>query len=160
MTFDNSRTIIGLRIKGFTATSLFLVFIILTYAERVIRFPVAGIKESTATIILAIIYVLIIFFPLFLKKMYIYYSDDGENIVVKYFYAGMIAGKKNSIIINKKTLAGYKLEKGFLGITPAIIITQSMKQGLAKYPPICISSLKRKEKENILKSLNSYSGGV
>lgn len=160
MTFDNSKTIIGLRIKGFAATIIFLVFIVLTFAERVIRFPVAGIQESTATIVLASLYLVIIFMPLMLRKMYIYFSDDGENIVVKYFFAGMIAGKKNSIIINKQTFAGYKTEKGFLGLFPTLEISQRVRNGIAKYPPISISSLKRREKEKIFNSLNSYSGRV
>jgi hypothetical protein len=160
MTFDNSGTIIGLRLRGFAATIIFLVYIVLIYVGRVIRFPLAGIEESTATITLAGVYLFIIFFPLFMKKNYIYYSDDGDNIVIKYFYAGMIARKKNSIVINKKTFAGYEKDKGFMGIFPSIIITQRIKQGIAKYPPICISSLKRKEKEKIFSSLNLYSGEV
>jgi hypothetical protein len=159
MTFDNGRTIIGLRIRGFVATVIFLLYIILTYVGRVIRFPIADIRESTATIILTGVYLIIIFLPLLLKKMYIYYSDDGDDIVLRYFYAGMITGKKNSIVINKKTFAGYRKEKGFLGIFPSIIITQRVKQGVAKYPPVCISSLKRKEKARIFNSLNEYSDG-
>ena len=158
MTIDNSKTIIGLRIKGFTATILFLVFIILTFFEKIIKFPVAGIQESTATIALASLYCIIVFMPLILRKMFIYYSDDGENIVVRYFFAGMIAGKKNSIIISKQTFAGYKIYKGFLGLFPTIEISQRVRNGIAKYPPISISSLNRKEKEKIFNSLNSYSG--
>jgi hypothetical protein len=160
MTFDNSRTIINQRLRGFVATIIFLVYIVLIYVGRVIRFPLESIQSTPVTIALSSIYLIIILLPIILKKMYIYYSDDGDNLVIKYFYAGMITGKKNSIVINKKTFAGYRIEKGFLGIFQAIIVTQRMKQGIAKYPPVSISSLKRKEKEKILYSLNSYSGGV
>jgi hypothetical protein len=160
MTFDNGKTIIGLRLRGLAATIVFLVYIVLIYVGRLIRFPIAGFQESTSTIVLSGLYLLIILLPTFLRKMYIYYSDDGDNIVIKYFYAGMITGKKNSIIINKKTFAGYTIEKGFLGFLQSIVLTQRMKQGIAKYPPVSLSSLNRKEKENILNSLDSYSGGV
>jgi hypothetical protein len=160
MTFDNAKTIISLRLRGLAATIIFLIYIVLIYVGRFFRFPVEGIQESTATIILSLLYLFIIFLPLIMKKMYVYYSDDGDNIVIKYFFAGMITGKKNSIIISKKTFAGYSLEKGFLGMFPSIILTQRLKQGVAKYPPVSISSLKRKEKEKLLHSLNLYLGGM
>jgi hypothetical protein len=160
MTFDNGKTIISLRLRGFAATIIFLVYLVLIYIGRVIRFPIGNIQEAPATIVLSGIYLFIIFLPLFMKKMYIYYSDDGDNIVFKYFYAGMIAGKKNSIIVNKKTFAGYSIKRGFMGTFPSIVMTQRIKQGIAKYPPICISSLKRKEKEKIIGSLNLYSREV
>jgi hypothetical protein len=160
MTFDNGKTIISLRLRGFAATIIFLVYIVLIYVGRVIRFPIGNIQESPATIVLSGIYLFIILLPLFMKKMYIYYSDDGDNIVFKYFNAGMITGKKNSVVINKKTLAGYSRKRGFLGIFPSIILTQKLKQGIAKYPPIYIGSLNRKEKEKIFNSLNLYSREV
>jgi hypothetical protein len=160
MTFDNSKTIIILRMRGFVATVIFLIYIVLIYVGRVIRFPIADIQETTATIVITVLYLIIIFLPLFTRKMYIYYSDDGEDIIFKYFYAGMITGKKNSIVINKKTFAGYKKENGFLGLNRTLIVSQRIKQGIAKYPPICINSLKKKEKEKIFKSLDQYGGAV
>jgi hypothetical protein len=160
MTFDNGKTIISLRLRGFVATIIFLIYIVLIYVGRVIRFPIGNIQESPATIVLSIVYIFIIILPFFLRKMYIYYSDDGENIVIRYFYAGMITGKKNSVVIKKETFAGYSIKKGFMGTFPSIVMTQRIKQGIAKYPPICISSLKRSEKDKLLNSLNSYSRGV
>jgi hypothetical protein len=35
-----------------------------------------------------------------------------------------------------------------------------MKEGVAKYPPIYISALKRQDKDSILESLNSYAPRV
>jgi hypothetical protein len=156
MTFDNSKTIIALRLRGFAATVVFLIYIVLIYVGRVVRFPIGDIQETPATIVITSLYIFIIFLPLALRKMYVYYSDDGDNIVFKYFYAGMITGKKKSIVINKQTLAGYKKTKGFLGINPSIIITQRLKQGSATYPPVNIGSLRRKDKESIFRSLDQY----
>ena len=157
MTFDNSKTIIALRLRGFAATVIFLIYIVLIYVGRVVRFPIGNIQETPATIVITTLYIIIIFLPLMLRKMYVYYSDDGDNIVFKYFFAGMITGKKRSIVINKQTLAGYKINKGFLGINPSILITQRLKQGSAKYPPINIGSLRKKDREVIFRSLDKYS---
>ena len=42
MTFDNSKTIIGLRIKLFGATVIILAYIVLTYIAEIIKYPTAG----------------------------------------------------------------------------------------------------------------------
>ena len=36
-----------------------------------------------------------------LNYQYVFYSDEGENIVFRYFNAGIVGGKKNSIEIYK-----------------------------------------------------------
>ena len=52
MTFDNSKTIISLRIKLFGATVLLLAFIVLTYIAKMIKFPLLGMSDTTWTLIL------------------------------------------------------------------------------------------------------------
>jgi len=44
MTFDNSKTITGFRIKLFAATVIFLGWLLLAFAARVIKFPMLGME--------------------------------------------------------------------------------------------------------------------
>jgi len=92
-----------------------------------------------------------------LNYQYIYYSDDGNNLVFRYFISGIFGGKKNSIEINKMTFSGFTLEKRFFGLIQSIILFQNLKEGKAKYPPIYISALSREEKAKMIRSLNSFS---
>jgi len=157
MTFDNSKTIIGVRIKLFAATIVFLGYLLLAFAARIIKFPVLGMQETAWTVLIAALYIFIFFIPLMLNYQYIYFSDDGVNIVFRYFTAGIIGGRKNSIEINKQTFSGYSLEKKFFGLIQSITLYQQIKGRKAIYPPIFISALTRNEKSKVFTALNSYS---
>ena len=156
MTLDNSQTIISLRIKLFIATVLFLVFIILTYVAKKIKYPFLGMSDTTWTVILVACYVVFVFFPMFLNYQYIFFSDDGNNIVFRYFNAGIVGGKKNSVEISKKAFSGYKLVKKLFGLNQSIVLYTQLKQGIAKYPPIYISALNKETKNKVLRVLNTY----
>lgn len=157
MTFDNSKTIISLRIKLFAATIVLLAYIAMAYVIKMIKFPLLGMNETFWTILLVGIWVILAILPMILNYQFISYSDEGEFIVFRYFTAGITGGKKNSVEINKTTFSGYKIETRFFGLIQSIILLQRFQKGIAKYPPIHISALTGEEKVKIIKSLNSYS---
>ena len=158
MTFDNSKTIISLRIKLFGATVIILSYIVLTYIAQIIKYPLLGMSDTAWTLILLGLYFAYAFLPMVLNYQYIYFSDEGENIVIRYFTAGIIGGRKNSIEINKKGFSGYKTETRLFGLIQSIILYQKFQEGIAKYPPVYISALSREERSKLLRSLNQYIG--
>jgi len=153
MTFDNSTKIISLRIRLFAETVVLLGFIAITYFAKLLRFPILGMSDTLLTVILIFIYFVLIFYPMALNYQYIYFSDDGDSIIFRYFMAGIVGGKKNSVEISKESYAGYKKESRFFGLIQNVILYQQLREGVAKYPPIYISILTRKEKAKVLNSL-------
>jgi hypothetical protein len=160
MTFDNSKTIISLRIKLFGATVLFLAFIVLTYVAKLIKYPLFGMSDTFWTVILAAIYLFVAFLPVFLNYQFIYFSDDGEDIVIRYFTSGIFGGRKNSVEISKKSFSGYKIDTSLFGLVRSITLYQQFKEGVAKYPPVYISALTREERTKVLRALNLYAPSV
>jgi len=156
MTFDNSRTIISFRIKMFFATILLIAWLVVVYAAELIKFPLLGMSDTVLTLILVGIYLVIVFLPMVRNFQFVFFSDEGENIVFRYFFAGIVGGKKNSISISKKTFAGYKYEKKYLGLIKSVILHQKIGQGIATYPPVYISALTREQREKLLSWLNQY----
>jgi hypothetical protein len=156
MTFDNSKTLISLRIKLFAATVILLAYLAMAYVIRLIKFPLLGMSETLWTLILVLIWLVLAIVPLVLNYQFISYSDEGEFIVFRYFTAGITGGKKNSVEINKSTFSGYKVDKRFFGLIQSITLLQKFQQGVAKYPPIYISALTGDEKSKIIKSLNTF----
>jgi len=154
MTFDNSKTIISLRIKLFGATVLILTYIVLTYIAKMIKYPLLGMSDTAWTLILIGLYFLYAFLPMFLNYQYIYYSDEGEKIVFRYFTAGMLGGRKNSIEINKQSFSGYKREVRLFGMIHSITLYQKFQEGVASYPPVYISALSKAERSKIFRALN------
>ena len=156
MTFDNSKTIISFRIKLFGATIVLLAYLAMAYVIRMVKFPLLGMSDTVWTVILTAIWVILAFLPMILNYQYISYSDDGENIIFRYFTSGIVGGKKNSIEISKISFSGYKIETRFFGLIQSITLFQKFQEGVAKYPPVYISALKPEEKVKVIKSLNAY----
>jgi hypothetical protein len=156
MTFDNSKTIISLRIKLFGATVVLLTYLAMAYVIKLIKFPLLGMGDTPWTVILIAIWVSFAFMPMVLNYQYISYTDEGEFIIFRYFTAGIVGGKKNSVEINKISFAGYKTETRFFGMVHNIILYQKFQEGIARYPPIYISALSRAERDKIFKSLNLH----
>ncbi len=156
MTFNNSKTIIGFRIKLFAATVILLVYFVLAYVGKLIKFPLLGMSDTFWTLVMVSCYMIILFLPVILNYQYIYFSDEGNKIIFRYFTTGIISGRKNSIEIDKKSFSGYKVEKRYLGLIQSIILFQRLNEGVAKYPPVHISSLTREERNKVFRSLNSF----
>jgi hypothetical protein len=160
MTLNNSKSVINLKIARRTSIILLLAFLLLTYVAKIIKYPLLGINQAGWTILILACFLIIIFLPLFLNYQYVYFTDEGETIIFRYYTAGFIEGKKNSIEINKRTFSGFTLEKRFFGLIQSIKLYQRHKKGVAKYPPVYISGLKREDRAKILKSLNSFAPQV
>ena len=156
MTFDNSRTIISIRIKLFGVTVVFLAFIVLTYIAEMIKYPLLGMGETTWTLVLSVLYLLYAFMPMYLNYQYIYFSDEGEKIIFRYFTAGIVGGRKNSIEIDKKTFSGFRIDKKLGGLIQSITLFQKFREGVAKYPPVYISALSKEERNKIFRALNQH----
>jgi len=156
MTFDNTKQIISIRIKLFIATVLILTYLAAAYLIKLIKFPVLGLSDVTCTIILIVLYLIFFFIPVILNYQYISYSDDDENIVFKYFNAGMAGGKKNSIKIYKTAFASYKTESRLFGLDKILILFQKVGHGIAKYPPIHLSALSKDQRNKLIRALNEH----
>lgn len=156
MTFDNSKIIISLRIKLFVATVILLGYLGIVYAAQLVKFPLLGLSDTVWTLILVAVYLVVVFLPMLRNFQFVFYSDEGGNIVFKYFLAGIVGGKKNSVSITKKSFAGYKTESKYFGLSESIILFQKMGQGVAKYPPVYISALTKDQRKKLFESLNKY----
>jgi hypothetical protein len=145
-----------LRIELFVTSVLLLLFIILSFFTRILKFPLLGLSETTWTIILVSIWLFIVILPIILNYQFISYSDEGEKIIFRYFTSGIFGGKKYSVEIDKKSFSGYKTESRLFGLLQTITLFQQYKEGVAKYPPFYISALTRKERQKVFGSLNLY----
>jgi hypothetical protein len=157
MTFDNSKTIVSFRVRQVILTILLLAYIIMAFPAAIIKFPVLGMSETVLTLLLVGIWVLFTFVPALLNYQFVYFSDDSEKIIIRYFNAGMLGGKKNSVEIDKNSFAGYRTESSFFGLVTSLTLMQNFREGVAKYPPVYISALTKEQKSNLFHALNSYS---
>jgi hypothetical protein len=128
----------------------------LTYVAKLIRYPLLGMSDTIWTIALTGIWLILTFMPVFLNYQFIFFSDEGEKIIFRYFVAGFISGKKNSVEIDKRTFSGYKIESSFFGLIQSLTLYQKFNEGVAKYLPVYISALSPEERAKVIRSLNSF----
>lgn len=160
MTINNSKSVVNLKIIQRISIILYLTFMLLAFVANILKFPFLGISKTIWTVFLTACFFIIVFLPVLLNYQYIFFSDEGDTIIIRYFGSGFIEGKKNSVEIGKRTFSGFTLDKRFFGLRQSITMYQRMKEGIAKYPPVYISALKREDKKSILESLNSYAPRV
>jgi hypothetical protein len=156
MTFDNSKTIINFRIWLFFATLVAIAWIAFAYLIKLIKFPLLGVNDGIWTLVIIVIWLVIAFIPMIFNYQYVFYSDEGENIVFRFFNAGIVGGKKNSIEIYKPTFAGYQVSEKYFGLSSTLTLFQKTGPGTAKFPPVYISALTKDQKEKLIRSLSSY----
>jgi hypothetical protein len=156
MTFDNSKTIVNFRIKLFFVTILALAWLAVAYIAKLIKFPLLGLDDGIWTLSVVAIWIIVAFLPMILNYQFIYFSDDGENLVFRFFTAGIVGGKKNSVEISKRTFAGYETGSKYLGLSRSIILFQQVGNGIANYPPIHITALTREQRKKMLQALSMY----
>jgi hypothetical protein len=160
MTLNNSKSIINLKISRRASLIVYAAFLLLAFVARIIKFPLLGIGLTGWTIFFTASFLAIILIPLLLDYHYIFYSDEGDSIIIRYYSTGLLEGKKNSIEIDKRNFSGFTLEKKFFGLNQSITLYQRHKKGVAKYPPVFINAMKQADRIKMLKSLNSYAPRV
>jgi hypothetical protein len=156
MTLENRKTAIKVRLRAFFSSLIFISIIIVIYTTRLFNSPIFGLNKYEYTILFVLVYIFTLLFSYSLNLNYIYYSDDGYAIIFRYYSLRIFSSRKSSIEIPKKYFVRFETKTSFLGLKENIILYQQIKTAEAKYPPISITSLTRKEKNKIKKSLSRY----
>ncbi len=157
MTIDIRRTVIKKKLRSFFTTIIVILVIVLILFTNVYNEELLNVDKVLLTLIIAGLYILAILFNVIRDFNYIYYNDEGDKIVFRYFSLSVFTQKKNSIEIPKRSFAGYKLEKSFIGLKEKLILLQQHQNRIARYPAVSITALDSRQKKNIINSLNKFS---
>lgn len=118
--------------------------------------PVLGLERKDLILITAGLYLLIIIILYLLDLNYVYFNDDGDQIVVRYYPMRPFVRKKKAVQIPRISLAGFDIKKTFFGLRKTLVLQQRTKKGIATYPGIGITALDSKETEAIIAELKRF----
>ena len=102
----------------------------------------------------AAIFVVAFLFIAALNLQYIRIFDEKEKIIIRYFSVFTINRLFQSIEFPVVNLMKAEGEKHLGGIKTDLILTVRTRQGVAVYPPVSFSAVKRKERKEIIEELN------
>ena len=157
MTIDIRRTVIKKKLRSFFTTIIVILIIVLILFTGVYDEEIFKINKILATVIVIAIYFLTIIINVLRDFNYIFYSDEGDKLLLRYFSLSIFTQKKSSIEIPKSSFAGYKLEKSIIGLKEKIVLLQQLENRIARYPAVSITALNSQEKKSIINSLNRFS---
>lgn len=156
MQIDNQKFTIKIYLwKMFLAiffAGLITLFLTTTWFNK----PFLGLERIELVMIVAGVYLFIIVFIYFLEFNYVYFNDDKDPILIRYYPMRPFARKKRAFQIPKISLAGFELKKSFFGLKKSLIIQQKTKKGTATYPAIGVTALNNKEISMIVDRLKTY----
>lgn len=105
-------------------------------------------------IIAAIIFILYFAVMAIFRFNYISFYAGPDKVRLRYKPLSPFPGQNNSIQINSKNFAGYKIKYRLGGLLKSIILMQKSPGGIAAYPNVSINSLNKPEIEKICKAMD------
>ena len=84
-----------------------------------------------------------------LKLFYIIFSNDGGKLTLRYLTLGPFGGSRKSLEFPLKDFVNYQITRKTYGYKKEIILFRQTPKGIAKYPPVSISSLNEEEIKKI-----------
>jgi hypothetical protein len=113
-------------------------------------------RQLYYALIFAGIFVIYLLFRANLKYHFIIYNDEGDKIVFRHYPLSSFQSKYVSIEIPFNALYKIEINKVFFGFREELTIYQTTKEGVAKYKPVPLTALTKKEKEQLLQSMNNH----
>jgi len=153
MILDISRTIIRKNLVNFISTLVFIILIILLLFVPIYNI-IKGVNNSLLAIFVATAYIIHAVYNTFRNYNYIYFNNETDKLILRYFSPKLFTSKKNSIEIPKNEFSGYKLHSFFMRYREKLILYHATKKGMASYPPVSITALSNAERHALLRSLD------
>jgi hypothetical protein len=155
MVIDNTKVVIRDRMMMYIMAISLTVIIPLICLSDYFNDPVLGISRELYVIIICAVYVFYNLYRFFLNLNFIYFNDQSEKIVFKYYSLRPFMQKRRSIEIAKGSLMKFEVNKGLISRKKNLVLFQKINNKIAKYPPISISALNSEEYSNLLSALNA-----
>ncbi len=156
MKLDNRKKIYQIWFKKLISTIILIVLIITFGYSDDFKSPVFGIDKTWYLLGLTILYIVLISYNFLLKPNFVFFSDNGDKIILRYYATRIFNNKKNSIEISKQNFISWEIEKFFFGTCEMLYLHAKFKSGVAKYPGVSLSAVNRRDRDKIKAILDRY----
>ncbi len=133
------------------------IFFILSFSLCIITLTlfllIGEIHRHPVIITLPVVFFLIYLFLHFMNYQFLYFSNNGKNIIVKYCYIHPFMQTKKIFEFPAHTLAKYQIHSSFFNLKHRLDLFVITEKGLAKYPSISLSLTNKKQRHRIHESL-------
>jgi len=157
MKLDNKRNTYRIWLSRLVMTVLFTLVILLIIFLPWFDDSELWLSKYHVIILISAIYIAVNWINYLKRPNFVFYSDHGEMIIVRYYPVSMFTSRKNSIEIPKKQFVKYELQPFLFRTQHKLILTQNFRGKEARYPAISLSALDKEDREKMLQSLDKFS---
>ena len=156
MTIDNGQKIVAIRLIGFIATVIYVLYVFMALFPKIFQNIMSENNVYIMTAAITLIYLLLIFYPAIMKFRYIYFSADERGITLRWYKTGLIPGDSKSVEIPALQFAGYEITTGMMGMHHYLTLYQRVQGQKAAYSPVSITALSADQRAKIEEVLKTY----
>ncbi len=155
MKFENKRNTLNIWLQKLVATVIFTPLLMFILFSRLFKEPVLGIDRDIWLIVVILLYAGLTAWHIFIRPAYVYFSDNGQKIILRYYNVSALNRKKHSVEIPKEQFVKFETRKSFPGVE-TIILYRRMPKGIAHYPPVSLSIVSPSDREKMKRALSQY----
>ncbi len=156
MKLDNRSNTYKVWFRKFLSTVVLMLLLILVGYTDYFKTPVLGVDKTWYLVVIGIFYIGLSMVNFLVKPNFVFFSDNGDKIVLRYYPMRIFNQKKNSIEIPKNSLVSWEIKKFLFGTCEMLFLSGRFKTGIAKYPGVSLSAVNRKDREKIKSALEVY----
>lgn len=155
MIIDAKKSTIRNQLRKLIFLLLLVLFLVVLYTTGDLLTPYQlGIDRSYFALIATILYALFYSFSYFRDTSYIYFNNNSSKIILRYYSLKPLSNEQNSLEILKSEYYKAEIVEKLGGLRRYLVIYQRTAKGVAKYAPVSISILKKKDVEQLARELN------
>jgi hypothetical protein len=132
-----------------------IAFILVLMASTAIYLPVAIVFKYIICGVLSVILLLFYWSQYQMEYTYFYFSNTGKNLIFRFYSLRNFHGKPKTIEISRISFLKYDIVTGFFNQKESLVLYQKTPRGVAKYPPISLTLLSKKQKTELKRALFS-----
>ena len=135
-----------------TKTFVIMVYAVLIFLTAYFADVGTAVKISVYSV-LSVVLLIFFWFQYRMKYTYFYFSNNGKNLVFRFYTLRIIAGKPKTIEISKTNFVKYDIVTDFFNKKDSLVLYQKTPKGVAKYPPISLTLLSKNKKTELKRTL-------
>ena len=129
--------------------AIFLLLVVLT----AVFLPVDNMFKFLICGALSVTFLIFYWFQYKMEYTYFYFSNNGNNLIFRFFSLRNFYGKPRTIEISKLSFVKYDILTSFFNKKDSLVLYQKTPKGVAKYPPISLTLLSKKQKTELKRAL-------
>ena len=154
MTIDLTNRVLRVQLRRFLGTIacaivVFAIMFLIKFSKDLL-----GLNNYQWGSIIAVSYILFLIYEWKLDYHYVYFSEENQRLIFRFFSIGYFNRKKNVLEFPAENFVGYDIRDDLFGLKHNLVLKVKVKDKIAPYPQIVLSLLTKKEYSELINYLD------